>query len=64
MAAPGVAIVVGAGPGLGTALARRFAGAGMAVAVARRDRAALAATVDRIGPAARPYACDAADERE
>ena len=63
MAAPGVAIVVGAGPGLGTALALRFARAGMAVAIARRDRAALDASVSRVGPAARPYACDAADER-
>jgi NAD(P)-dependent dehydrogenase (short-subunit alcohol dehydrogenase family) len=62
VAESGVAIIVGAGPGLGTALARRFAGAGMAVAVARRDRAALDATVSRIGPAARAYACDAADE--
>src|SRR5688572_19993910 len=34
----------------------------MTVAVARRDRAALDATVQRIGPAARPYACDAANE--
>jgi len=62
VAAPGVAIVVGAGPGLGTALALRFARAGMAVAIARRDRAALDASVSRVGPAARPYACDAADE--
>ncbi len=30
-----VAVVVGVGPGLGSALARRFAKAGMAVAVAR-----------------------------
>ena len=59
----GVAVVVGAGPGLGTALASRFAAAGMAVAVARRDRAALDASVKRIGSAARPYACDAGDER-
>ncbi len=32
-----VAVVVGVGPGLGSALARRFAKASMAVAVARRD---------------------------
>jgi NAD(P)-dependent dehydrogenase (short-subunit alcohol dehydrogenase family) len=60
---PAVAVVVGAGPGLGTALARRFARAGMTVAVARRDRAALDAVVQKVGPAARPYACDAANER-
>jgi len=40
-----VALVVGAGPGLGAALARRFAAGGYGVAVARRktdDIAALA----------------------
>ena len=62
MADAAVAVVVGAGPGLGTALARRFARAGMTVAVVRRDGAALAALVQKVGPAARPYACDAADE--
>lgn len=63
MERPAVAVVVGAGPGLGTALARRFARAGMMVAVARRDRAALDVVVQKVGPAARPYACDAANER-
>ncbi len=55
----GVAVVVGAGPGLGAALVRRFAAGGMTVAVARRraeDAAALAAEVG-----GRAYACDAAD---
>ena len=48
----GVAVVVGAGPGLGAALVRRFAAGGMTVAVARRraeDAAALAAEVGGIG---------------
>jgi NAD(P)-dependent dehydrogenase (short-subunit alcohol dehydrogenase family) len=59
---PAVAVVVGAGPGLGSALARRFARAGMAVAVVRRDRAGLTQVAQKLGPAARPYACDAANE--
>ena len=63
MDGPGVAVVVGAGPGLGTALVRRFARAGMTVAAVRRDRAGLDALVAKVGPAARPYACDAADEQ-
>lgn len=57
-----VAVVVGAGSGLGAALARRFAGAGMRVAVARRDAAALKPLLDELGTAARGYACDATDE--
>jgi len=53
----GVAVVLGAGPGLGSALARRFAAAGLAVAVARRQADALKALVAEIGGHA--YACDA-----
>ena len=41
-----VAVVVGAGPGLGSAVARRFAAAGFAVAVARRRAEELAALPD------------------
>ena len=57
-----VAVVVGVGPGLGWALARRFAEAGMQVAMVARDRTKLdqllaAGPSDRI----RPYACDATD---
>lgn len=55
----GVAVVLGAGPGLGAALARRFASAGLAVAVARRQTAALTALAGEIG--GRAYACDATD---
>jgi NAD(P)-dependent dehydrogenase (short-subunit alcohol dehydrogenase family) len=57
------AVVVGAGPGLGAALARRFARAGMRVAVARRDAAALTALLADLGADARGYACDATNER-
>jgi NAD(P)-dependent dehydrogenase (short-subunit alcohol dehydrogenase family) len=54
-----VAVIVGAGPGLGAALARRFATAGMAVAVARRDAGTLGKLATEIGGKA--YACDATD---
>jgi len=57
-----VAVVVGAGPGLGAALARRFARAGMRVAVARRDASALASLLAALGANAKGYACDATDE--
>lgn len=53
------AVVVGAGPGLGSALARRFAAAGMAVAVARRSAGKLDKLAAEIGGKA--YACDATD---
>lgn len=55
-----VAVVVGAGPGLGAALARRFATAGMAVALARRDAKKLAGLAKETGGLA--YACDATDQ--
>ncbi len=54
-----VAVIVGAGPGLGSALARRFAAAGMAVAVARRRAAELKDLAEETG--GRAYACDATD---
>ncbi len=53
------ALIVGAGPGLGVALARRFKAAGMTVAVARRQAdqlRALAAEID-----GHAFACDATD---
>ncbi|MCW2319002.1 NAD(P)-dependent dehydrogenase (short-subunit alcohol dehydrogenase family) [Rhodoblastus acidophilus] len=55
-----VAVVAGAGPGNGNALAKRFAHAGYAVALLARDRAkveALAADISN----ARGYACDVGD---
>jgi NAD(P)-dependent dehydrogenase (short-subunit alcohol dehydrogenase family) len=54
-----VAVVVGAGPGLGSALCRRFAQAGMTVATARRSRGELEPLAQEIG--GRAYDCDAAD---
>jgi len=54
-----VALVVGAGPGLGAALARRFADGGYKVAVARRRTDDIAGLAKEIGGKA--YACDAAD---
>ena len=54
-----VAVVVGAGPGLGLALARRFAEAGMVVAVARRRSDGLQGLADEIG--GRAYTCDATE---
>lgn len=57
------ALVVGAGPGLGSALARRFARAGMKVAAARRNPGALGLLTRELGANCRAYACDATDER-
>ena len=54
-----VAVVVGAGPGLGAALARRFADGGYRVAVARRQTDDITGLAEEIGGKA--YACDAAD---
>ena len=62
---PGTCIIVGVGPGLGAALARRFASAGHAVAVAARNQDKLAGVVDEIAAAggkAKAYACDATSE--
>jgi NAD(P)-dependent dehydrogenase (short-subunit alcohol dehydrogenase family) len=57
-----IAIIVGAGPGLGSALARRFARAAMKVAVVRRSADKLAPLIKELGGNARAYACDATDE--
>lgn len=67
MARNEIAIVVGVGPGLGAALARCFAGAGMDVAVAARDGnrlEALARELSAMGVAARAYGCDAGREAD
>tara|TARA_B110000196_G_C21089512_1_gene636838 strand:- start:108 stop:803 length:696 start_codon:yes stop_codon:yes gene_type:complete len=64
---PGTCIIVGVGPGLGAALARRFAKAGHAVAVAARNGGKLAGVVDEIAAAggkAKAYACDATSEND
>jgi NAD(P)-dependent dehydrogenase (short-subunit alcohol dehydrogenase family) len=62
-----IAVVVGVGPGLGASLARRFAKAGMAVALAARtpDKlAALAKEMKSLGGEGHAYACDATAPRE
>lgn len=53
------ALIVGAGPGLSAALARRFSSAGVRVAVAARDTGKLSGLVQETG--ARAYPCDATD---
>ncbi len=61
-----LALIVGTGPGLGAALARRFAQAGMRVAVAARNTEKLADLVHQIesmGGSCRTYGCDASIER-
>ncbi|HSD61478.1 MAG TPA: SDR family NAD(P)-dependent oxidoreductase [Burkholderiales bacterium] len=60
-----VAVIVGAGPGLGCALGRRFSRAEMHVALAARDAAkleTLAFECSGIGHRGRAYACDATEE--
>ncbi len=58
-----VALVVGAGPGLGLALVKRFAAEGMRVAAAARSGANLASAAGWPG-SARAYTCDASDGDE
>lgn len=65
-ASSGVALIVGTGPGLGSALARRFSQGGMTVAVAARNAQKLDGLVKEIfalGGLGRRYGCDATDER-
>lgn len=57
-----VAVVVGAGPGLGAALCRRFAAGGLRVAAARRRSAEAEALAAEIG--GRAYACNVAEAAE
>lgn len=60
-----VALIVGTGPGLGSALARRFAKAGMVIALAARNTKKLEELIQEIqtlGSSARAYGCDATDE--
>ncbi|HLI13521.1 MAG TPA: SDR family NAD(P)-dependent oxidoreductase [Alphaproteobacteria bacterium] len=62
MAEPEIAVVVGVGPGLGAALARRFVQAGMAVALAARRLDKLTPLATELGHGAHAYGCDATDE--
>lgn len=55
-----VAVVAGAGPGNGAALARRFAAAGYAVAILARRRSTVA-PIERDLPGAHAYECDVAE---
>lgn len=59
MAKREVALIVGAGPGLGAALARAAAAEGMAVAVSSRNAAKLDGVARAAG--AKPYPCDGSD---
>ena len=60
MPSPELAVIVGVGPGLGAALARCFAGAGMQVVAAARNAERASALLS--GTGARALACDATDE--
>ena len=65
MVEEGAVLVVGAGPGLGSAVAQRFADAGMPVAVSTRTQrtvAAIASGINGAGGTAKAYAADATDE--
>ena len=67
MAESGSVIVLGVGPGLGAAIARRFARAGYAVALASRHPAKLKPIVAAIlaaGGKASAHACDATEESD
>ena len=67
MAKAEIALIVGAGPGLGAALARCFARAGMRVAMAARDGdrlQPLARDLADLGGQGRAYDCDAAVESD
>jgi NAD(P)-dependent dehydrogenase (short-subunit alcohol dehydrogenase family) len=56
-----IAVVIGAGPGLGASVAARFAREGFSVGVVARKQETLAPAVERIGAAARAYAADTTD---
>ena len=63
MASAPLAIIVGAGPGLGLALARKFATEGMSVTVSARDGKKLGELISRDGPkSAKAVSCDATKE--
>lgn len=59
---PETALIVGAGPGLGAALARRFTLAGLKVAIAARNASRLQALARDIGADVRGFECDATNE--
>ncbi|HEY2523471.1 MAG TPA: SDR family NAD(P)-dependent oxidoreductase, partial [Candidatus Binataceae bacterium] len=57
------AVVTGVGPGTGSAIARRFARGGYAVAMLARNRERLNA-LEREIAGARAYQCDVSDEAQ
>ena len=62
----GSVVVVGAGTGTGAEVAKRFANAGYALAVARRNASALeplVAEIEGAGGTARAFGADASDEK-
>jgi NAD(P)-dependent dehydrogenase (short-subunit alcohol dehydrogenase family) len=66
---PGACLVVGAGDGLGAAVARAFAAEGLAVCLTRRPRhlaalEALAGEIRAAGGGAHPFGVDAREESE
>ena len=66
---PGVCLVVGAGDGLGSAIARAFAAAGLTVCITRRERhldqlEALAASIREAGGRVHAFGVDARDEAQ
>src|SRR5262245_7275002 len=58
-----LAVIIGAGPGIGTAVARRFAAEGYDIGLVARSRATLDAARAAVGNA-RTALADAADEAE
>ncbi len=65
MASSGVAVVVGVGGGLGEAIAKKFAGAGLHVALIARTESYLAKVqkdIEGAGGSASFYTCDATKE--
>ena len=57
-----VCVVVGVGPGLGAAYARRFHKAGYAVALLARSYQSTSSLVAELGDGAKAYLCDVTDE--
>jgi NAD(P)-dependent dehydrogenase (short-subunit alcohol dehydrogenase family) len=62
MTRPPVCVVVGVGPGLGAAYARRFHQSGYAVALIARSDTLTSSLAAELGEHARAYQCDVADE--
>jgi len=64
MPAPGIAVVAGAGPGLGAGIARRFAAAGLTVALVARNEARLRLLAEEIAVAGGQAFAAPADVRD